>query len=265
MTLFDDHDIDTAITTAVSDSGNSSTINNANLNVGLDTVGNEDDSVNGSGNVTADVDGSFHSGSHNTAWDIDDSGNTGSYNTTVDVIDESETDNSINAGVRSYTTGIGDIALAGGAAGDVMIDNENTILDQSSSNNIVGGGVFQWNANEAVVASGDGALAAGDDVTVNQSLDGSTTIDAGGDVLIESSKTVQITDGSFNTSTVSVDITDASQDWDVDNVGTEYNATLAIDNSFTEESVEVDYDDWDVDANVIWDSDVAAIADDIDL
>jgi hypothetical protein len=268
MAFFDDYDIDTTILTSVSNSGNTSTSNTANLAVDLDNVGNTNDSVNDSGNLAVGVDDSFHSNSHNTEWDIDDSGNEGSYNDWVTITDESVTDNSINAGVREYNTGFGDVELGGGGGGggDVWINNQNTIVDQSSSGNILaGGGVFQYAANEAVVASGEGALAAGDDVTVTQSLDASTTINSGGDVLIDSEKNVDVAIGSNNTTTVDVDITDASQSWDIDDSGNTYSATLDINDSFNEESVEVDYDDWDVDANVIWDSDLAAIADDIDI
>src|SRR3546814_3388468 len=91
------------------------------------------------------------------------------------------------------------------------------------------------------------------------------TIAAGGDVLIESDKSVETAVGSYNSMTVGVNAVDNSQEWDLENVGNSSSHTLDIDNSFNDEFTAVSTSDWDVDANVIWDSEVAGIADADDL
>jgi hypothetical protein len=265
---FDDNIFDFTETKSREFTQTTTTTNSANLNVGLENVGNETTSLNDVGNTDVTLEDSFHSGSYNQDWDVEDSNNTGSYNDTTNVTDSSTHDHSINAGVREYNTGFGDLALGGAAAGgDLWVNNQNTIVDQSVNGNILsGGGVFQIAKGESVVASGDGALAAGDDIDVEQTLIGGTNIDAGGDVLIEgSTKTVDVVIGSNNTSTVTVNETDTEIDVDLDNVGNQYSATLDITNSFTQESADVSVHDWDVDANVIWDSEAAVVADDVDI
>ncbi len=65
------------------------------------------------------------------------------------------------------------------------VDDRDTITDQSVNQNIWAlGDVEQWFDNEANVASGDGAVAAGDDAAVDNSVDNSTNIHAGEDVNI---------------------------------------------------------------------------------
>jgi hypothetical protein len=265
---FDDNTFETDILTAVSGSGNTNTNNSTNVAVDLETVGNVDNSTHDSGNLNLGITDSFKNDSGNESWDIDDSGNTGSYNLDVTVVDESVTDNSVNAGVREYNTGLtGELALGGGGGGDVMVNNQNTIVDQSLNANVLsGGGVFQVVDSDSILASGDGAAAAGGDITMHQSLDASTNIDAGGDVLIDSEKNVDVAIGSNNTTTVDVEVTDASTNWDIDDSGNSYSAVLDIEGSFTETDTSVDYDDWDVDADVIWDSTVTDIGNvDIDV
>jgi hypothetical protein len=264
---FDENTFETDILTEVTGSGNTNTNNSTNVAVDLDTVGNVDNSTNGSGNLDLGITDSFKEDSGNESWDIDDSGNTGSYNLDVSFVDESVTDNSVNAGVRDYNTGLsGELALGGGG-GDLMVNNQNTIVDQSLNANVLSGGkVFQVVDSDSILASGDGAAAAGGDITMHQSLDASTNIDAGGDVLIDSSKDVDVAIGSNNTTTVDVEVTDASTNWDIDDSGNSYSAVLDIEGSFTETDTSVDYEAWDVDADVIWDSTVTDIGDvDIDL
>lgn len=267
---FDNNTFDTDIDTTLENVGNEDNSTNANATVTLDEVGNVDNSTNDNDVWDVGVDDSFKNNSGNEDWDIEDSGNHGSYNDWVTVTDESYTDNSVNAGVREYNLGFSGGAAAEGMGGDVhgdlWVNNQNTVVDQSASNNILsGGGVFQFSANESVVASGDGALAAGDDITVSQSLDRSTTINADGDVLIDSEKHIDVAIGSNNVTNVDVDIVDSSQDWDFDNVGNDYSATLSLNDSFNDVDTDVSVNDWDVDANVIWDSEDAIIADDIDV
>lgn len=269
---FDDYDVDIDVDNRVRDSFNTTTTNSATLTADVSNVGNVDNSTNNSGNTDATATDSFHVDSHNTETDIEHSGNDGSYNDTVTVTDNSTTDNSdnstndnsINAGVRSYNTGFGDVLGAAGGGGDMMIDSRSTIVDQSVNTNIAaGGGVSQFVAPEAVVNSGDGAIVAGDDANVAYNVDNSTTLEAGGDILLDgSSKEVNFAYNSGNTTTVDVAVTDNSQEWDLDNVGNSYSATLDVNNSFNDEFTSTTTETWDVDANVIWDSGLSGIADD---
>src|SRR3546814_1478850 len=108
----------------------------------------------------------------------------------------------------------------GGGGCHSLIANRSTIVDQSLNTNIAaGGGVAQWVSTDAVVNSGDGAIVAGDDADVEYNVDGSMTIAAGGDVLIESDKSVETAVGSYNSTTVGVNAVDNSQEWDLENVG----------------------------------------------
>jgi hypothetical protein len=271
---FDDISVDLDVDNRVRDSFNTTTTNTANIAADIDNVGNTDNSTHDNSENTLGVTDSFHWDSHNTDTDTDDSGNTGSYNDSVEVTDNSVDDhsdnsthdNSVNAGVREYNTGFGNVAGLGGGGGDSLIANRSTILDQSVNTNIAtGGGVAQWVSTEAVVNSGDGAIVAGDDADVEYNVDGSMNISAGGDVLIDSDKTVETAVGSYNTTSVEVNTVDNSQEWDLENVGNSYSHTVDIDNSFNDELTAVSTSDWDVDANVIWDSEIAGIADDVDV
>jgi hypothetical protein len=125
------------------------------------------------------------------------------------------------------------------------VDDRDTITDQSVNQNIwADGDVTQLFDNEAIIASGDQALAAGGDITVDDSYntkdsyntdnseDNSTdnSITAGGDVAIGNTDLAVDVDDSFNTDN-SVDI-----DADLENVGNTDNS----DNS--DNSVNVDAD-----------------------
>lgn len=269
---FDDNSVDLDVDTRVRDSFNTTTTNTANLTAGVSNSGNTDSSTNDSGNDTATATDSFHADSYNTSTDTEHSGNSGSYNDTFDASDNSTTtntdgstnDNSINAGVRSYDTGFGNVLGAAGGGGDMMIDNRSTIVDQSINANVAaGGGLDQWVAPDAVVNSGDGSFVAGDDVNVTYNVNDATTIDAGGDILMDgSSKDVNFAYNSGNTATVNTSVTDNSQDWDLDNVDNTYSATLDVENSYNDEFTTTSTNDWVVDANVIWDSGMSGIADD---
>jgi hypothetical protein len=242
---------------------NNTTNTSANLNVGLTDVGNTDNSVNDSGNLDVAVDGSFNEDSHDVYTDdsdytwtdgsTNDSGNT----TTVSFSD----DDSFEVGTRSYSTGFGDLSLGGlgGGAGDTLIDGRGTVLDQSVNQNIDAFSVEQSHDSWAVVGSGDGAIAAGGDVTLNQSLDESTTILGGGDVNVGNVTDITNTIGSGNTYTDSSETTDASQDWDVDDSFNDNSESYTATNSFTDEITSSSDTDWDIDANVIWDSADATI------
>ncbi|MBM3715995.1 MAG: hypothetical protein FJW64_09730 [Actinobacteria bacterium] len=248
--------------------GNTSTTNNStNLGVDLDNVGNTDTSVEENTSTDTTIVDSGNVDSGNTDWDIDGSGNDNSDNsvndsgneTAIDVAidsyntDESWTDASTNAGVREYNTGFEGFGGFGGGA--AAVHSSATILDQSVNQNVAStGDVDQFFANEAVAASGEGSIAAGGDVTISQSLDRSTNIDAGGDINIGNSTEIVDIDGSYNESYTTIDITDASQDWSFDNVGNDNSLNVDLTDSFNEDFSTVETENWTINADVVWGS-----------
>lgn len=130
------------------------------------------------------------------------------------------------------------------------VDDRDTIVDQSVNQNIwADGDVRQWFDNDSVVASGDRAVAAGDDVDMEDSnniedsynTDNSTdnsednSIRAGGDVNIGNEETD--IDDSFNTD-LDVDIEDSFND-NSDNSDNSVNDSFN-DNSDNSEETEID-------------------------
>ncbi len=205
----------------------------------------------------------------------------GSYNSSMD-------DHSVTVGVRDYNTGIGDLDLggAGGGGGDVWVNNQNTIVDQSV--NGAGDGDFSGGGS-AVVASGDGSMAAGEGISITQVRDSSTTISAdGGDVNLNNDTRITTIDGSYNTSTVETTWTDNSVDTSIaDSYNDNSDSYTAADSfndssesytstdsfndnsdsysaadSFNDLSVTHDESNWNIDADVIWGSDDSVIAQD---
>jgi len=248
--------------------GNSTNTNNSsNLVVDLDNVGNTDTSYEETTTTDTTIVDSGNVDSGNTDWNIDGSGNdnsdnsvNGSFNEDTDITvtdsfntDESWTDASTNAGVREYNTGFeGYGGFGGGAA---AIHSSATITDQSVNQNVAStGDVDQFFANSSVTASGEGSLAAGGDVTISQSLDRSTNIDAGGDINIGNSTEIVDIDGSYNESTTTIDITDASQDWSFDNVGNDNSLNVDLTDSFNEDFSTVETENWTINADVVWGS-----------
>ncbi|HWI31679.1 MAG TPA: hypothetical protein VNT50_09300 [Microbacterium sp.] len=287
-------DIDDSFNSRVRDVTNTTSSNNtANLAVDIDDVGNTDNSVNDSGNVGVDVADSFNEDSHDvdveTDVEIDDSFNDNSDNSTDDdtdnsvddsyndnsdnSVDDSYNDNSdhsvddhsINAGARSYSTGFNDLTLGGAAGdGDVWVDNRATIVDQSVNANVAAHGpVGAGSGADAVVASGDDSIAAGDDIDIDQTLDESTTITGGGDVNVGNETEITTVIGSFNTWTDNSVETDGSIEVDIEDSWNDESESYTADNSFNEELVSVSENDWDIDANVIWGSDDSAIVQDV--
>lgn len=136
---------------------------------------------------------------------------------------------------------------------NVTIDNRSTVIDQSVNQNIwAKGDVTQIFDNEAVVASGDGSAAAGDDATVDNSA---TDIETGDinignettDVTVEDSYNDQSTETDNSTQTETVDsYNDNSETTTVDN-SMDVSADVAVDDSFNdvdttiEGDVEVEY------------------------
>jgi hypothetical protein len=272
---FDDN-FNATLSTTVADSYNDTETNNLDVDVTVADSGNTDESVNDSYNDTATATDSFHWGSHNTETDTEHSGNTDSYNDSWSYTDSSQTDNSdnstndnsINAGVRSYNTGFGDVGGAAAAAGggDVMIDNRSTIVDQSVNGNIAAvGPVHTTAASEAVVNSGDDAIVAGDDANVAYNIDNSTSMTAEGDILIDSTKTVTTNINSGNSYDFSYTETDNSIEVDVDDSFNSYEWNHSVTDSYNDDTSLVFDTQVDVDVNAIVDSFGAGIADGSDV
>ncbi|WP_127474152.1 hypothetical protein [Microbacterium sulfonylureivorans] len=290
-------DIDESFNVRVRDSFNSTSANTANITADLQNVGNTDDSTNDSGNTAVDLDGSFNEDSHDmdldTDVDVEDSFNDESDNSTDDHTDNStddsyndNSDNSVddsynswtdastddhstNAGARTYNAGMGDVSLAGaagGGGGALHVSSHNTVVDQSVNGNVAAfGGVGLVSKSDAVVASGDGAMAAGDDIDIHQSLDESTTILGGDDVNVGNTTSISNVLHSHNSATDNSTSTDNSWDVDIDGSFNDDSDSYTATNSFNEELTSINESDWDVDANVIWDSEDSVVVDDVDV
>ncbi|MFB8145757.1 hypothetical protein ACFC1W_03325 [Microbacterium sp. NPDC056003] len=286
-------DIDDSYNLRMRDSFNSTAVNTADITVGVDDAGNTNASTNASENTTADVGGSFNEDSNDVDVDIDadieDSFNDNSDNSVDDHTDNSTEDShndnsdnseedsnnswtdasvddhSLSAGARTYNVGMGDVAFAGaaGGAGALNVASHNTIVDQSVNVNAAAfGGVGLGARSDAVVASGDGAMAAGDDVDIDQRLDESTTILGGGDVNVGNSTSIENVIDSHNSVIDGSTNTDNSWDVDIDGSFDDHSDSYTATNSFNEELSSINESDWDVDANVIWDSEDTVIVDD---
>lgn len=97
------------------------------------------------------------------------------------------------------------------------VDDRDTIVDQSVNQNIwADGDVTQTFDNDAVVASGDDAIAAGAGVDVDETTDQSTTIEAGDDVNIGNDTDVTVIEDSYTDDTDESTTTDDSTDIQVD-------------------------------------------------
>lgn len=135
------------------------------------------------------------------------------------------------------------------------IDDRDTIVDQSVNQNIwANGDVNQTFGNEAVVASGDKAIAAGNDVDQDTTIDHSTDVSAGNDVNIGNDETNTDIDGSYNENTETTETTDNSVDTDVTDSGNDSSTDVAVDGSFndtTDVSVDTSVDE---DTTVVFDS-----------
>jgi hypothetical protein len=132
------------------------------------------------------------------------------------------------------------------------VDNHNTVVDQSVNQNIwANGDVTQVFDQEAVVASGEDSMAAGDDASVDNTLDNSTNIDAGDDVLIDSEKTVTENEDSGNTTTETETNTDASTDTTIVDSGNTATDTTTTDDSYNDTAVDYTETNVDADADVV--------------
>jgi hypothetical protein len=144
------------------------------------------------------------------------------------------------------------------------VDDRDTIVDQSVNQNIwAGGDVTQVFDQEAVVASGDDAMAAGNDATVDTDVDQSTNIDAGDDVIIDSDVDETQTTGSNNQSTTTTTTTDASTTATI--VASENTATTTetVSDSFDDSATSYTETTVDSDATTVFDSSDVAVSDDL--
>ena len=117
------------------------------------------------------------------------------------------------------------------------VDDRDTIVDQSVNQNIwAEGDVTQTFDNDAVVASGDDAIAAGGAVDVEQTNDESTTIEAGEDVNMGNDTDVTVVDDSFGTETDESTTTDGSTDIDVDSSGNDDSTGVVVTDSGNEQT-----------------------------
>ena len=115
------------------------------------------------------------------------------------------------------------------------IDDRDTIVDMSVNQNIwANGDVTQSFDNTAVVASGDKAIAAGDDVDQDTTLDQSTDINAGNDVNVGNDTTNTDIDGSYNENAENTENTDNSTDIDLNESANDSSTDVAVGDSFND-------------------------------
>jgi len=261
-------DINNSLNTVIADSLNEvNEDNSVNTDLSAEDSFNETTNETVTNESTVDVDGSFNEDSNNESTVITDSGNDNSDNSdnSVDLdwtegsyneyTDASETDNSINAGVREYNTGFGAwggaSAAESGAAGSghTEIWSNSTILDQSVNQNIAAdGAVGQAFGNSAVAASGEGSIAAGGDVDWSYDVDQSTNIIAGGDINIGNETTVTTVVDSYNEYNLDYSYTDESTAIDVTDSFNDFSQDYSADGSFntsevfdSETTIDIDY------------------------
>lgn len=142
------------------------------------------------------------------------------------------------------------------------IDDRDTLVDQSVNQNIwAGGDVTQVFDQEAVIASGDDSMAAGDDATVSTDIDQSTTIGAGGDVAIDSDITETTTTGSNNTQTDTTTTTDASVVGTIVESGNTATTTDTVTDSYDDSASTYTETTVDSDATTVFDSSDVTIDD----
>lgn len=275
-------DVDDSGNTAWSNVGNETNSDNSNnLGVTLENVGNIDNSSEETNTSETTIVDSGNVDSGNTDWSIDGSFNDNSDNSdnSVDAVvtvdshnsywDKSTEDNSTNAGVREYNTGFSGWGGAGAGGGNAAIYSQSTIVDQSVNQNVVGGGIGQDFSNSAVTASGEGAVAAGGDVSISRSLDASTNFDAEGDINLNNTTEITTWDNVGNTTDISVELTDNSQDWTVDNSFNDESVNVDLTDSFNDDFSSTETENWTINTNVIWGSGNSEVVDvqvpDLDL
>lgn len=266
-------DINNSLNTAVADSLNETNEDNSvNVDLGATDSFNETNTETVTNDTTIGVDGSFNEGSNNESTVITDSGNDNSDNSdnSVDLdwtegsyneyTDASSTDNSVNAGVREYNTGVwgGASAAESGAAGGsghTEIWSSSTIVDQSVNQNIAADGdVDQSFDNSSVTASGEGSIAAGGNVDWDYSVDESSNFTAGGDINIGNETTITTITDSMNEYNLDYSYTDNSTVVDVSDSFNDFSENYSADGSFNTSEVFDSTTTIDVDITAVVDS-----------
>lgn len=266
-------DINNSLNTAVADSLNETNEDNSvNVDLGATDSFNETNTETVTNDTTIGVDGSFNEGSNNESTVITDSGNDNSDNSdnSVDLdwtegsyneyTDASSTDNSVNAGVREYNTGVwggasaAESAAAGGS-GHTEIWSSSTIVDQSVNQNIAADGdVDQSFDNSSVTASGEGSIAAGGNVDWDYSVDESSNFTAGGDINIGNETTITTITDSMNEYNLDYSYTDNSTVVDVSDSFNDFSENYSADGSFNTSEVFDSTTTIDVDITAVVDS-----------
>lgn len=121
------------------------------------------------------------------------------------------------------------------------IDARTTIVDQSVNQSIwtEGGDVTQLFDQEAVLATGDQAVAAGDDAMVDNSQTDLQT----GDIAVGNTTTDVVVENSFNDQSVAVDtVSEADTNESHNDASSSTTTTTEVDNSFNQDT-DVDVDD----------------------
>jgi hypothetical protein len=235
------------------------TTNTANIQAAVSDVGNDH-----SGNTSANA---WFSGNTDSSTDNSTNGSYNSHEFTSNVdsgntLDVTRTDDhSINVGNRSYNLGSGDgsgAAAEGGAAAGSA-----TVVDQSVNADVHSfGPSFIYSSPDAVVASGAGSLAAGDDISIHEDVDGSENISAwGGDVNLGNTTTIDTTIGSNNDYTDNSQYTNDSTHVYVDDSFNQLSSSFDATDSFNSETNDISHTDVDADVNVVSDSFLSGIAD----
>ena len=185
-----DNSVDNSVEVEFEDSFNDNSDNSVDNSVETETEVEIEESFNGSFNddstnvdVEVELKDSFNDNSDNSVRNQDSFNITSSFNT------QTLNDHSTTIGVRQYNSGFGDFNLGGllggaaplaakghaGAGGgfDLDLDNRSLQLDQSVSQVIQtgeGSAVTQAFAQNATVAFGDDSIAAGRDVSIDNSV-----------------------------------------------------------------------------------------------
>lgn len=271
--------VDDSFNPKVRDSFNTTNTTNSNntanitpINVEGNTLNSESNNGNtdssGSGNWSNNLSGNTVDSNNDNSSHVSDDHTNNSTNDSYNTLNLTSTDShAISAGDRSYNTGFGGInggeGVWGGGGGTLNIDARSTVVDQSVNQNIASGwgGVDTSSSSNAVVASGDGSLAAGGDINITNISDHSTNIDAGGDVNIGNTTTVSMTSDSYNTWTDNSQHTDNSVHASFDDSFNAYHTDVSVDHSFNSESNSLDLNQTDVHVNAIVDSAFSGIAD----
>jgi hypothetical protein len=143
------------------------------------------------------------------------------------------------------------------------IDDRDTVVDQSTNQNIWAAGDVTQNFDQsAVVGSGDGSTVAGQDLNLTQTQDDSSHITAGNDVNLGNTTTDTATTDSNNTSTDNSTVTDNSTSVDATDALNSTSTDVVTDDSHDSSAASYTDASTDVDANSMYDTHDSALIDD---